>query len=262
MMTGKSIGSCKVTLRIGGTPKYAPTSAQVVIQVRKPSELNVHVAASLTRVFTDLGAAFSARFINVSVKFNFGGSSTLATQIQQGAPADIVVMADSGNMDKLVASGDARRSDVVDLANNKLAILVPRGNPERIKSYVDLTQPRLKVVLCDSSQPCGKYADTALLRANVALRPASREANASAVVARIANGEADAGISYVTDGLVAGDKVDAVPIPDSLNVVANYPLAIVATPSSRDTSAITAFIAMARGPIGDKLLRDAGFELP
>jgi len=226
------------------------------------TELNVHVAASMSGVFTQLGEVFESRFSDVSVKFNFGGSAALATQIQQGAPADIVVMADSDNIQKLVTSRDVKKKDVFDLARNKLAILVPRGNPERIRSIDDLTRSDLKVVLCDSSQPCGKYADVALEQGNIALKPASREANATAVVARVANGEADAGISYVTDGLVADDKVDAIRIPDSLNVVASYPLAIVARPSSRDSAAITAFVAMARGPIGDKLLRDAGFELP
>lgn len=231
-------------------------------RVGAKSELNVHVAASMTAVFTSLGEAFEARFRNVSVKFNFGGSTTLASQIEQGAPADIVVMADPNNMEKLVASGEVRKSDVFDLARNKLAILVPRGNPMNIRSLSDLTQANLKVVLCDSSQPCGKYADLSLARGKIALEPAGREANASAVVARVANGEADAGISYVTDGLVAGDKVDAVQIPNALNVVATYPMAQIATPSSRDVSAISAFVSMARGPVGDRLLLKAGFELP
>jgi len=226
------------------------------------TELNVHVAASMSGVFTQLGEVFESRFSDVSVKFNFGGSAALATQIQQGAPADIVVMADSDNIQKLVTSRDVKKKDVFDLARNKLAILVPRGNPERIQSIGDLTRPALKVVLCDLSQPCGKYADIALARGNGILKPASREANATAVVARIANGEADAGISYVTDGLAAGDKVDAIRIPDSLNVVATYPMAVVAQPSSRDSAAITAFVALARGPIGDEILLDAGFELP
>jgi len=118
------------------------------------------------------------------------------------------------------------------------------------------------VVLCDSSQPCGAYADTSLSRGNLALTAASREANASAVVARVASGEADAGISYVTDGLAAGDSVDVVSIPESLNVAANYPMSVIAEPSSRDSSAIAAFVSMARGALGDELLRNAGFELP
>jgi molybdate transport system substrate-binding protein len=231
-------------------------------QAGKTTELNVHVAASMSAVFTSLGDAFEDQFPDVSLKFNFGGSATLATQIQQGAPADIVVMADSSTIEKLIASGDVRSSDVADLAYNRLAILVQRGNPEKIKSLADLTRPDLAVIQCDSSQPCGAYADTLLSRGNIALKAVSREANASTVVARVASGEADAGISYITDGLAAGDKVDVVSIPESLNVAANYPMAVVAEPSSRDSSAIAAFVSMARGALGDELLRNAGFELP
>lgn len=225
-------------------------------------ELNIHIAASMAGVFTRIGEAFESRFSNVSVKFNFGGSTTLATQIQEGAPADIVIMADHDNIEKLVAKEIVRRSDIVDFAHNKLAILVPRGNPDNITNLADLTRSGLKVVLCDPSQPCGKYADISISRANLDLTPASREANASAVVARVISGEADAGISYVTDGLASGRDIDSISIPDSLNVVATYPLATVAEPSSGNSSAIKSFVEMARGPIGDKLLRDAGFELP
>lgn len=222
----------------------------------------MHVAASLSGVFTALGDEFETQFPDVRVKFNFAGSATLASQIQAGAPADVVVMADSGNMDRLVASGDVRKADVSDLAFNRLAILVSRGNPQRITSITDLSRPDLKVVLCDTSQPCGKYATRVLAKAGVDLRPASREANAAGVVGRIANGEADAGISYVTDGLIAGDRVEELSIPDSLNVVANYPMTQVVEPSSRKASVVDAFIAMAKGPIGGELLRSAGFELP
>jgi ABC-type molybdate transport system substrate-binding protein len=100
-----------------------------------------------------------------------------------------------------------------------------------------------------------------LAAARVVVEPASREANAAAVVSRIANGEADAGIAYLTDGLVPDDNVDAVRIPAPLNTLTTYPIAAMATPSSRDTTAVDAFIDLARGNIGGRLLVDAGFTL-
>jgi molybdate transport system substrate-binding protein len=210
------------------------------------TELYVHVAASLGRVFTALGKEFEAKNPGVTVRFNFAGSSTLATQIRQGAPADVVVMADSANIDTLVHGGDVRRSDISDLASNELAILVERGNP----------------VTCDEAQPCGRYATSMLARARVVVVPASREANAAAVVSRVANGEADAGIAYLTDGLAPDDDVDAIRIPKSLNVTTNYPIAPMADPASGDNDAVAAFVAMARGAVGDQLLTEAGFTLP
>lgn len=226
------------------------------------SELNVHVAASLSGVLTALGEEFEAQFPDVTLKFNFAGSSTLATQIQHGAPADVVVMADSENIEKLVQSSDVLESDVSDLAYNELAILVERGNPLTIDSLNDLPREEVRVVLCDEAQPCGRYAEQMFATAGVLVEPASREANAVAVVSRIANGEADAGIAYLTDGLAPDDNVEAVRIPASVNVTARYPIAPVADPSSRNAAAVAAFLEMARGSVGDRFLADAGFTLP
>jgi molybdate transport system substrate-binding protein len=220
------------------------------------------VAASLSSVFEELGDEFASQFPDVTIRFNFAGSSTLVTQIQEGAPADVVVMADSANMDKLVSSSDVNAQDVGDLARNELAILVASGNPSGIASLDDLTRPDLRVVLCDEAQPCGKYASEMLTAVTIELEPASREASAAAVVSRVANGEADAGIAYLTDGLVPNDDVEAVRIPSMVNVTTNYPIAKMARLTSGDSEAVDAFIALATGPSGDKALTDAGFTLP
>lgn len=203
-----------------------------------------------------------AKFLNVSIRFNFAGSATLVTQIQQGAPVDIVAMADTINMNKVLSSGDVDRKSVSILARNKLAILVQRGNPQKIETLSDLARSGLKVVLCDLAQPCGKYASTVLSKANVLFAVASREASASGVVSRIGLGEADAGIAYLTDGLVAGDKVDAVKIADNFNLVAEYPIGVATKPKTKDNSAINAFIAMTKSSVGRKILAENGFILP
>lgn len=226
------------------------------------SELNIHVAASLSAVFEKMGDEFASQFPDVTIRFNFAGSSTLVTQIQEGAPADVVVMADSVNMDKLVSSGDVNAGDVGDLARNELAILVGKGNPLGITSLDDLTRRDLRVVLCDKAQPCGRYASQMLESARVDLTPASGEASAATVVSRVANGEADAGIAYLTDGLVPDDDVEAVRIPSTVNVTTNYPIAKMARPTSGDTEAVDAFMTLVRGPLGDNALTDAGFTLP
>jgi molybdate transport system substrate-binding protein len=258
----RKTGTCRVTLRLTATSRHAATTSTTVIQVREKSELTVLAAASLTNAFTRIGDAFMARFLNVTVRFSFAGSSTLATQIEQGAPVDVVAMADTANMDRVVASGDVARTSVMIVARNRLAILVPRGNPKKITALSDLARPGVKVVLCDTAQPCGKYASTLLSNAKIVIEPASREASANGVVSRIANGEADAGIAYVTDGLLAGDKVDAVELPDSLNIDTVYPIAVVRQPSSRDSAGATAFVSMARGSVGREILANLGFGPP
>ncbi|HBQ52373.1 MAG: hypothetical protein EBU22_04780, partial [Actinobacteria bacterium] len=148
------------------------------------------------------------------------------------------------------------------LVRNQLAILVQRGNPQKISSLNDLTRSGLKVVLCDISQPCGKYAATVLTKANVSFTVASREASASGVVLRVGLGEADAGIAYVTDGLVAGDKVDAIKIAENLNLIADYPIGVATSPTTKDRAAISAFMATACGKVGRQIFVDNGFILP
>jgi len=256
------VGICKIELRLNSTPKFTTTTSVKIIQVKKKTELDVLVTASLANSFEKIGQVYMGRYLNVSVRFNFAGSATLVTQIQQGAPVDIVAMADTMNMNKVLSSGDVDKKSVSILARNKLAILVRRGNPQNIKTLGDLTRSGLKVVLCDLAQPCGKYAATVLSKANVLFAVASREASASGVVSRIDLGEADAGIAYLTDGLVAGDKVDAVKISDNINLTAEYPIGIATKPKTKDKSAIVAFIAMTKSSVGRKILAENGFILP
>lgn len=262
LLITEKAGVCKIELQLAATPKFAAISSSTMLQVKKPTELTVLAAASLAEAFKEFGKRFMARFLNVSVKFNFAGSATLATQIRQGASVDVVAMADTVNMQKVVSSGDIDQGSVTTLVRNKLAILVGRGNPRKIYKLGDLTRRDLKVVLCDLAQPCGKYASAVLTRANISLSPASREASASGVVLRVGIGEADAGIAYITDGLAAGDKVDAVAIADNLNLIADYPIGIATRPTAIDSAAITAFVAMIRGDTGRKIFLDKGFILP
>lgn len=258
----QKVGICQIELRLAATPKFAAITSSAIIQVKKKTELTVLAAASLANSFEAIGKVFMAKYLNVSVKFNFAGSATLATQIQQGAPVDIVAMADTSNIEKVVASGDIERRSVSTLVRNQLAILVQRGNPQKISSLNDLTRSGLKVVLCDISQPCGKYAATVLTKANVSFTVASREASASGVVLRVGLGEADAGIAYVTDGLVAGDKVDAIKIAENLNLIADYPIGVATSPTTKDRAAISAFMATACGKVGRQIFVDNGFILP
>ncbi|MFM9119718.1 MAG: molybdate ABC transporter substrate-binding protein, partial [Acidimicrobiaceae bacterium] len=181
-LTTTKVGNCKIELRLNSTPKFTATTSIKIIQIKKNTELSVLAATSLANSFEKIGEVFMSKYLNVSVRFNFAGSATLVTQIQQGAPVDIVAMADTINMNKVLSSGDVDKESISILARNKLAILVQRGNPQNIQILSDLTRSGLKVVLCDLAQPCGKYAATVLSKANVSFAVASREASASGVV--------------------------------------------------------------------------------
>jgi molybdate transport system substrate-binding protein len=258
LLTNK-VGKCKIQLSISSTPKYSAITSLKVIEVKNKVELNVLAAASLSEAFEELRELFIAQYLHVAIRFNFAGSSTLVTQIQQGATFDIVALADTASMDRLVSSAEIDKSSVSILVRNRLAILVQSGNPQKISDLVDLARAGLKVVLCDQSQPCGRYASEILAKAKIRVTPTSSESSASGVVSRIALGEADVGIAYITDGLIAGDKVEAIVIADSQNVLANYPIGVARKPKSKDSEVIDAFIATAKSKVGKKVFASRGF---
>lgn len=221
--------------------------------------ISVFAAASLTAAFNDEGRAFQAEHPTAPVQFNFAGSAALAAQILQGAPADVFASADLPNMQRVVDAGAAAGSPRT-FASNRLQIVVAPGNPKGVKGLADLAKPGLVVVLCAPQVPCGSYAGQALARAGVKVTARSQEQDVNAVVSKIALGEADAGIVYVTDVRAAGARVQGVDIADEQNVVATYPVAsLKAGPNSSGARAFIDFLLSDRG---QGILAGYGFEKP
>jgi molybdate transport system substrate-binding protein len=218
--------------------------------------VTVLAAASLTDSFTALAAAFRAAHPEARVALSFASSSSLAAQINQGAPADVFASADTANMDKV--TGDAGTIGApVPFATNRLRIIVAKGNPKGIVSLADLAKPGVVYVAAAPSVPIGAYAQQALRGAGVTVTPKSLEADAKAVVAKVTLGEADAGLVYTTDVLAAGDKAQGVTIPDVQNVVATYPIAVVK--ETKNASAAQAFVALVTSAEGQTVLASFGF---
>ena len=223
---------------------------------QSPTEIKVFAAASLTAAFTELGQQYGSANGGTKVTLNFAGSQALATQIQQGAPADVFASADIPNMDKV--------KDLVgtpqNFASNLLQVVVEKGNPKGVKGLEDLANPDLKVVLAAPDVPAGKYAQQALEKAGVTVKPVSEEDNVKAVVTKVSLGEADAGIVYVTDVTAGGDKVEGVDIPEELNVVATYPIATVKASKAQDQA--QAFMDLVLSAQGQQVLEQYGFLPP
>jgi molybdate transport system substrate-binding protein len=222
---------------------------------QSPAEIKVFAAASLTAAFTELGRRYTAAE-GTKVTFNFAGSQALATQIGQGAPADVFASADLDNMAKV--------KDLVGtpqgFASNRLAIVVEQGNPKGIRTLDDLAGGDVKVVLAAGEVPAGRYAKQVLDRAGVKVTPVSQEDNVKAVVAKVSLGEADAGIVYVTDVAAGGARVEGVDIPREQNVVATYPIATVKAGKAQD--AAQAFMDLVLSGQGQQVLRRYGFLPP
>ena len=220
------------------------------------NEVKVFAAASLTAAFNELGQQYTSANGGTKVTFNFAGSQALATQIQQGAPADVFASADTTNLDKVRdLVGDPQV-----FASNLLQIVVEQGNPKGVKGLDDLANPDLKVVLAAPDVPAGKYAAEILGKAGVTVKPVSQEDNVKAVVTKVSLGEADAGIVYVTDVTVGGGKVEGVDIPKDQNVVATYPIATVKASKAPDKA--QAFMDLVRSAEGQQVLNRYGFLPP
>jgi molybdate transport system substrate-binding protein len=210
----------------------------------------------LTASFKALGTSFQAVNPGVTVTFNFAGTPTLVTQIEQGAPADVFASADTTNMTKLTTDGFTTGTSQV-FAHNQLEIVVAPGNPKGITGLADLVKPGLIYISAGPTVPAGKYALQALAAAGVKVTPKSLETDVASVVSKIELGEADAAIVYTTDVQAAGSKVTGVPIPAASNVIATYP--IIEVKGAKNAAVATAFIAYVVSATGQSTLATFGF---
>ena len=220
--------------------------------------ITVFAAASLTEPFTDLQTALRSAGHGSSVTYSFGGSGALVTQVQQGAPADVIATADPASMKKLSDAGLVETPTT--FAKNKLEILVAPGNPLGIHTLADLARMDVLMVTEEDTVPAGKYSAQILAAAGVTVHPVSKEPDVKSAVAKVTNGEADATIVYVTDVLAAGAKGEGVEIPDAQNVVAEYPIAIVK--ATEHHAAAAAFVNAVVNGDGQTVLRQHGFLPP
>jgi molybdate transport system substrate-binding protein len=223
-------------------------------------ELIVSAAASLTDAFTDIGAAFEDANPGVTVTFTFGPSDGLASQIIEGAPVDVFASASPTWMDAIEDEGP-RVSGRTDFARNRLAIVVPADNPAGVEGMNDLAADGVQLVLAAEGVPVGDYAREVLANAGIADEAlenlVSNEEDARAVLAKVLSGDADAGIVYITDVTPdIADQVSLIEIPDDVNVIATYPIAVVT--GSQEADLAQRFVDFVLGD-GQETLADHGF---
>ena len=218
----------------------------------------VFAAASLTEVFGELKTAFEEKHPNANVVLSFGGSGALATQIIEGAAADVFAAASGASMITVLDAGDAEGAGI--FTTNTLEIAVPPGNPAGITGLADLANPDLTIVLCDPSVPCGASAETLVHQAGYQPAPDSLEEDVKAVLTKIELGEADAGLVYVTDVVAAGDKVEGIEVPGAADVVNEYPIAVI--DGARNPDGAQAWVEFVFSAEGQAALAAAGFVAP
>lgn len=222
-------------------------------------EITVFAAASLQHTFTEIGKIYERENPGSRIGFSFAGSSDLAAQLNQGAPANVYASADAANMAKVVEAGLVDGSPV-DFAANTLTIVVAPGNPKGVGSLADLNREGTLVVTCAPQVPCGAATRKVETEAGVGLSPVSEESSVTDVLNKVTSGQADAGLVYVTDAAGAGDEVTAVSFPESEGAVNNYPIAVLSNSGNRE--AARRFVDLVTGSEGRAVLADAGFVTP
>lgn len=226
-----------------------------------PSEpdLTVFAASSLKSAFTAIGEQYQTENPGTRIEFVFAGSADLLTQLTGGARADVLATADTATMDK---AGDAGllAGEPVDFAANTLTIAVAPGNPKNVGSFGDLARPDLAVVVCAPQVPCGAATRSIENATGVRLTPVSEESNVSDVLAKVVNGQADAGVVYATDARSAGRAVTAVPVPQAAGAPNTYPIAVLE--QSTDLELAERFADLVTGEAGQRILAATGFGKP
>jgi molybdate transport system substrate-binding protein len=259
-------------------PVAAPTPAAGASVAARPASptaavapvsgnLTVFAAASLTEVFNQEAAAFKQANPGIAIKFSYGASSTLRTQLAQGAPADVFASADQQNMDGARQDGSIDGPDQL-FAKNKVVVITPKHST-KVQSLQDMAKPGVVFVLTDPSVPIGNYSRQILTRLSqdptygaefsqkVLANLKSQETDVKAVVSKVQLGEADVGMCYSTDAATAAKDVNTIPIPDQFNLIATYPIAVVK--QAQNKPAAQAFIAFVRSAAGQNILKHAGF---
>lgn len=226
------------------------------------TQLTVFAASSLSKAFDQIGQDFQALYPGVRVTFDYGSSTDLAAQIQSEGTADVFASASGTAMDTV--QDDPGVSNRTNFATNQLTIITPPDDPAGIDSLQDLTKSGVQLILAAEGVPVGDYAREVLKNAGI-LDPAianvvSNEEDDASVVGKITAGEADAAIVYTSDIAAAGDSVRSVDIPDDVNVVATYPIAVVTGTAYPDQA--TQFASYVLSTEGQDVLEQFGFGPP
>lgn len=221
-------------------------------------ELVVSAAASLADAFASIESAFEEAYPGVDVVVNLAGSSALREQILEGAPVDVFASASRSDMDRVVAAGETVGEPRV-FASNLLQIAVPPDNPGGVVGLGDFANEDLLIGLCADDVPCGDFAREVLANAGVVPSVDTNEGDVRSLLTKIEGGELDAGIVYVTD-VVSSRAVEGVGIPEEVNVVAEYPIGVMANGADRDGAA--AFIEFVLSEEGQAIMAEFGFSSP
>jgi molybdate transport system substrate-binding protein len=256
--SSSSSSSTTAPATTSAAPATTSASASASSSAALSGSITVFAASSLKEAFTTLGQQFEAANPGTKVTFSFGASSTLATQITSGAPADVFASASPKNMTQVVTAGDA--ANPTNFVKNVMEIAVPPSNPGHVTGVADLGKSSVKVALCQPQVPCGTVAAKVFTNAKVTVKPVTLQPDVKSVLTQVELGNVDAGVVYVTDVNAAGAKVKGIMIPDAVNASTEYPIAALS--HSANSALAQAFVAYVLSDAGQSVLTADKFEKP
>ena len=258
------------------SPEATPSAEPAIPEAGFPGDggsLTVYAAASLIDAFAEMEARLEEAHPGLDIVIETAGSQTLVTQIDQGAPADVLATANASTMDQAIDLGLVE-GDPLPFAGNRLVIVAPADNPAGVKSLVDLGGDDVVLVLANEDVPVGNYSRIAICDAvadgsvpdgfadAVNTNLVSEEVDVRSVLTKVQLGEADAGIVYASDAAasaIAGEELTIVEFPDTVPTSAEYPIAPVA---GGNTELANAFVAYVMSDEGQAILEEYGFTAP
>jgi molybdate transport system substrate-binding protein len=236
------------TTSASASPTATPVTGTIIVLA----------ASSLTGAFNTLIKSFEAANPGATVQATYGSSGTLATQINQGAPADVFASAAPANMQSVITAGGATAS--TNFVKNSMEIAVPPSNPGNVTALADLANSSVKVAVCVPTAPCGAVAAQVFTNAKITVKPVTQTPDDKTTLTAIEANQVDAGMVYTTDVLAAAAAVKGIQIPDNVNATTEYPIA--ALTKAANPAGAAAWVAYVLSPAGQAVFSAAGFEAP
>jgi len=243
-----------------GDPGHGPgvsAPARAIAAPAGPHELAVFATASLRRPFEALARRYEQDHPGAKVTLRCEGGAQLFAAMDAGTACDVVAIGDSSLMSRFSSAALLAAGSPTELTRNRVVIVVGKGNPKQVKGLADFARPDLRTALGARSSSIGRHGRWVLSRVPLEAKPACEAPTADGVLARIAAGEADAGIVYVTTLLGAGNAVQGIDVPDAQNTPVLY--SISAARVAKEPRGAAAFRELALGPVGQQILHEAGF---
>ena len=231
----------------GAPAAVAPAGAHTVV---------VFATASLRAPFEAIARRYELEHAGAKVELHFDGAAQLLARMNANERADVVAIGDSSAMSRFAAGALLAPGTAAELARNRIALAVTPGNPKNVCCMHDLDRADVRVALGTRSSSIGRHARWALSKSEIVVTPAVEATTADGVLAKVAAGEADAGIVYTTS-FAGAAGVDRVDVPEIMNTPVLYSIAVAR--EAREPAGARAFVKLAVGDAGQAILHDAGF---